>query len=629
MTSQSPSNKKPLDDGSGMNEIKPSRSPPRRRGRSHSRRRSSSRVVERVIERSSANVAWPMLTRTNYPEWALVMEVNFQTLRVWDAVELGIDEDADEDDYQHDRQAMAGLLRSVPSEMWGTLARKRTVKEAWDAVKVLRIGDDRARDASAQQLRREFAALVFKEGETVSEFGIRITSLATNLRILGDNITDAEVVKKLLQVVPDRLSQAAVSLEMFLDLSNTSIEDVIGRLRVFEERGKPKEITDGMGRLLLCEEDWEARRKSRREQESSGGSGGSNSRGKNHGRGRGRGGQGATRDDHDSHGTGAGNPGGGKPPPSTPCKKCGNKGHWARDCRSKKKKAAAHVAHAEEEEERALMYIAAETEVIASPASSPLSPPPPPAADARAHVHLAEPKVLFHLREDEKEAVGPCRWVLDTGATNHMSGSRSVFAERNSGITGTVRFGDGSVVNIEGKGTVLFACKSGEHRRLEGVYYIPRLTTNIVSIGQLDEDGFKVLIESGILRLFDLQRQLLAKVERSSSRLYFLDMNIVAPVCLTARAGDVTWRWHERFGHINFQSLRKLGRKDMVLGLPSIDHVEQVCEDCVLAKQKRTPFPKAAKFRAAEQLELVHGDLCGPITPATPAGNAYFYSSTT
>ena len=81
---------------------------------------------------------------------------------------------------------------------WATLGRKQTVKESWDAVKVLRIGDDRARDASAQRLRREFGAITIKEGETVSEFGIRISTLATNLRVLGDNIIDTEVVKKLL-----------------------------------------------------------------------------------------------------------------------------------------------------------------------------------------------------------------------------------------------------------------------------------------------------------------------------------------------------------------------------------------------------------------------------------------------
>ena len=135
--------------------------------------------------------------------------------------------------------------------------------------------------------------------------------------------------------------------------------------------------------------------------------------------------------------------------------------------------------------------------------------------------------------------MGPGRLVLDTGATNHMTGSRNVFVELNTGITRTVKFGDGSVVAIEGKGTGLFACKTGQHRRLDGVYYIMRLTTNIVSIGQMGEDGFKVDIESGILHLFDLRQQLLTKVHRSPSRHYYLDMNISALVCLTACVSDV------------------------------------------------------------------------------------------
>jgi len=79
-----------------------------------------------------------------------------------------------------------------------------------------------------------------------------------------------------------------------------------------------------------------------------------------------------------------------------------------------------------------------------------------------------------------------------------MTAERSVFSELDTGVRGTVRFGDGSVVAIEGRGTILFKLKSGEHRELGGVYYIPRLTTNIVSIGQLDEDEYKVLIEHDI-----------------------------------------------------------------------------------------------------------------------------------
>jgi hypothetical protein len=73
--------------------------------------------------------------------------------------------------------------------------------------------------------------------------------------------------------------------------------------------------------------------------------------------------------------------------------------------------------------------------------------------------------------------------VLDTGAMNHMTGSWNVFTELNTEVTRTIKFGDWSMVAIEGKGTVLFACKTGEHSRLDGVYYILCLTMNIVSIG--------------------------------------------------------------------------------------------------------------------------------------------------
>ena len=81
---------------------------------------------------------------------------------------------------------------------------------------------------------------------------------------------------------------------MFLNLNTVTIVEVIGRLRVFEERAKPKQITDAMGRLMLCEEDWEARRKARRDEENSGGNAGSSSRGKRRGRGCGRGGGGSS-----------------------------------------------------------------------------------------------------------------------------------------------------------------------------------------------------------------------------------------------------------------------------------------------------------------------------------------------
>jgi hypothetical protein len=58
----------------------------------------------------------------------------------------------------------------------------------------------------------------------------------------------------------------------------------------------------------------------------------------------------------------------------------------------------------------------------------------------------------------------------------------------------------------------------------------------------------------------------------------------------------------------------------MVQGLPEIEHVEQLYDCCMATKQQRPSFPAAAKYRAQGMLDLVRGDLCGPITLATPGG---------
>ena len=141
---------------------------------------------------------WPMLTRSNYAEWATLMQCNFEILEVWEAIEPG----GEGIKRTQDRQAMGGLLHLVPQEMWQMLGAKKTVKEAWQAVKDMRVGAERVKEANAQRLLREFENIAFKDGETVDTFALRISALAADLRTSGENITDARVVKKMLRVLP-------------------------------------------------------------------------------------------------------------------------------------------------------------------------------------------------------------------------------------------------------------------------------------------------------------------------------------------------------------------------------------------------------------------------------------------
>jgi GAG-pre-integrase domain/Integrase core domain len=124
--------------------------------------------------------------------------------------------------------------------------------------------------------------------------------------------------------------------------------------------------------------------------------------------------------------------------------------------------------------------------------------------------------------------------------------------------------------------------------------------------------------------VYDRKEQLLIRVERARNRLYILNLDVAQPICLMTHLDRDVWRWHARYGHLNFQALRKLSQEGLVEGLSLVNHVEQLCNGYFIGKQRRTPFPQEATFRAKEVLELIHGDLCGPITPSTPAGNQYF-----
>lgn len=63
----------------------------------------------------------------------------------------------------------------------------------------------------------------------------------------------------------------------------------------------------------------------------------------------------------------------------------------------------------------------------------------------------------------------------------------------------------------------------------------------------------------------------------------------------------------------------------MVYGLPKLNSERRIFKSCLVGKQTRQAFPKASQFRATNVLELLHADLCGPITPATLARNKYIF----
>ncbi|KAL6138267.1 hypothetical protein ACLB2K_063550 [Fragaria x ananassa] len=85
--------------------------------------------------------------------------------------------------------------------------------------------------------------------------------------------------------------------------------------------------------------------------------------------------------------------------------------------------------------------------------------------------------------------------------------------------------------------------------------------------------------------------------------------------CLQVSTMEPSKLWHHRFGHLSYKGLCTMKSKNMMLGVPQVTDSGAICEACMKGKQHRTPIPKASRWRATERLQLVHADLCGPITP--------------
>ena len=142
-------------------------------------------------------------------------------------------------------------------------------------------------------------------------------------------------------------------------------------------------------------------------------------------------------------------------------------------------------------------------------------------------------------------------------------------------------------------------------------------------MGQATEAGCDIRLREDYLTLHDRDGNLLVKATRARNRLYKVDLKVENTKCLQLMALSNSTKWHARLGHINLETIKPMVTKELVVGIPSVPKEKEICASCLLGKQARQAFPKATTYRASQILELIHGDLCGPISPPTAAQRRY------
>ena len=76
-----------------------------------------------------------------------------------------------------------------------------------------------------------------KDTETIDSFVGKLLELSTKSAALGERIEEPNLVKKFLNSLPKKkYIHIKVALEQVLDLNKTSFEDIVRRLKAYEER---------------------------------------------------------------------------------------------------------------------------------------------------------------------------------------------------------------------------------------------------------------------------------------------------------------------------------------------------------------------------------------------------------
>ncbi|GJZ58041.1 putative ribonuclease H-like domain-containing protein [Tanacetum coccineum] len=218
---------------------------------------------------------------------------------------------------------------------------------------------------------------------------------------------------------------------------------------------------------------------------------------------------------------------------------------------------------------------------------------------AKGEVYTAMPKAVKTVRPNSavvnastKEDQGIT--AVDSGCSRHMTGNMFCLSDFKEFDGGYVTFGGGSRGGkITGKGTL----KTGK-LDFEDVYFVKELQFNIFSVLQMCDKKNSILFnDTGCFILypdFKLadESQILLKVPRKNN-MYSVDMKNIIPIesltCLVAKAAlDESMLWHRRLGHVNFKTINKLVKENLVRGLPAKHFKnDQSCVACLKGKQHK------------------------------------------
>lgn len=219
-------------------------------------------------------------------------------------------------------------------------------------------------------------------------------------------------------------------------------------------------------------------------------------------------------------------------------------------------------------------------------------------------------------------------WTVDSGASCHMTSSAKFFeklekscvtvvmADGNCSKSGGV--GNGALKGVDGTGDPV-------EIKLEKVLFVPNLDGGLLSVSKMADKGYSVLFTKNSVEVRDESESIVALGERRGGLYVLSEPETVAVAATQCHTVNCQHTWHRRFGHRDPAVFEKIEKEKLATGMKLVNCGAKIpCEPCMEGKMARLPYPQQAERKTTMPLQLIHTDVCGPMSNETPGGKRYF-----
>lgn len=210
-------------------------------------------------------------------------------------------------------------------------------------------------------------------------------------------------------------------------------------------------------------------------------------------------------------------------------------------------------------------------------------------------------------------------WILDSGASLHMSYDKNIFKNLTMKSGGKIRIANGGFMEVMGFGSVKIMIRTNSEPfalTLENVAYVPALHTNLLSVHCLTKNKFKITFQNET-----------AQIEFNNQIFHFSDFinnNYVVSEDSCQSAILCVDELHKRMAHRNIKDILRLRKFGLEISKCSCLHQ---CDACMKSKSTEFSFPQRSE-KPDKPLDIIAADVCGAMREKSLGGKSYFLTIT-